>query len=344
MGNALRTSLRTRQKVISLADFITLADGSGGKEMEDLIKSFAFTERGAWEQCDDDAASLDLGGGKRLLFTTDSYTVDPIFFSGGDIGHLSMCGTINDLVVMGAKPLGISLGLVIEEGLPKETLAKILKSVKKVSKESGIPVVTGDTKVMERGKIDKIVINTAGVGMIDESTDGILLTQQPLAGDKLILSGGLGEHAVALLSQRFEYETSIRSDSKPLFAEMEKIASSVKIAKDPTRGGIAASLNELSAKYKIGFLLEEKRIPAKEEVRKVVEMLGLNLYELACEGRLLCIAAPEKAESVLSLLRAFNEDAAIIGEVTDNHRVVIQTFLGKRILPSPSGRLVPRIC
>ncbi len=327
-----------------MAGFITLADGSGGQEMDDLIRSFGFAERGAWRHWDDDAASFDLGDGKRLVFTTDSYTVTPLSFPGGNIGHLAVCGTINDLVVMGATPLGLSLGLVLEEGLPKKELLRILASVRKVSEQTGVPIVTGDTKVMERGKIDRMVINTSGVGLVDVGLGQRLLDEAPLPGDKVLLSGGLGEHAVALLSRRFDYATSIISDSKPLIEEMRGIRGLVKVAKDPTRGGIASALNELSSRHDVGFLLDEGSIPAKEEVRRVVEMLGLNLYDLACEGRLICVASPETTDEALRILRGFNESAAVIGVVTDDQRVLLQTFLGRRVLPKPTGRIVPRIC
>lgn len=324
-------------------DIINLAHGSGGKEMQELIENFRFRDRGNWEHCDNDSATLDIGYGQKLVFTTDSYVVDPIFFPGGNIGHLAACGTINDLAVMGARPVGLSLGLVIEEGFPLVDLHAIIDSVIKVSEETGIPVVTGDTKVMEKGKVDKIVINTSGVGFVD--SDG-LLTGELETGDKVILSGGLGEHAVALLSRKFDYETDIITDSKSLVGEVRAIRDWVKIAKDPTRGGIAAILNEISKANSIGIVLDEESIPAKQEVRNVTEMLGLNLYELACEGRFVCFAAQEHAGTVVDTLRQFNPDAAVIGEVVDDtgHRVVLQTMLGKRILPAPAGRIVPRIC
>ncbi|MDF1531057.1 MAG: hydrogenase expression/formation protein HypE [ANME-2 cluster archaeon] len=324
-------------------EVINLAHGSGGKEMQELIDNFKFSFRGNWKNCYDDSATLDIGNDQKLVFTTDSYVVDPIFFPGGNIGHIAACGTINDLAVMGARPLGLSLGLVIEEGLPKEDLAMIIDSVIRVSEDTGIPIVTGDTKVMEKGKVDKIVINTSGVGMVH--SEG-LLTRELDVGDKVILSGGLGEHAVALLSRKFDYETDIITDSKPLVKEVEAVKDLVKIAKDPTRGGIAAILNEIAKTHGIGILLDEEDIPAKQEVRNVTEMLGLNLYELACEGRFVCFAAQEHAGTVLDTLRQFNPDAAVIGEVVDDneHRVVLQTMLGKRILPEPTGRIVPRIC
>ena len=325
-------------------EFVTLSQGSGGSEMQELISRFAFSkaaQNAGWKNCDSDSATLDIGDGRSIVFTTDSFIVDPIFFPGGDIGHIAMCGTINDLSVMGERPLGISLGIVIEEGFSISELDRIISSIDKVSKSTGIPVVTGDTKVMQKGKLDKILINTSGVGIIDND---ILLARKISVGDKIIISGGLGEHAVALLSKRFDYTTDILSDSKPVIEEMDAIRDKVKIAKDPTRGGIASILNELCEKHGVGMLLYEEKIPAKQEVRKVVEMLGINLYELACEGRIICIVSPKDAQSVEEILKKFNKDASIIGEITEGSKVIIETFLGKRILSMPAGTIVPRIC
>lgn len=322
-------------------EFVELACGAGGKEMDALIDSFGFDSRGGWKNCDNDSATVDIGGGKKLVFTTDSYIVDPIFFPGGDIGHLSVCGTINDLVVMGAKPLGVSLGLVIEEGFLRKDLDCIISSIKRISKMAGVPVVTGDTKVMEKGKVDKIVINTSGVGVV---YDDELLVGKVEVGDKVIISGGLGEHAVALLSKRFDYETDIVTDSKPVVDEMIAVGGLVKIAKDPTRGGIASVLNEICHRNGVGILIDEDKIPAKDGVRRVVEMLGINLYELASEGCFVCVASSENAGLVEMVLKEFNPDAAVIGEIVVDNKVVIQTVLGKRVLCVPSGRIVPRIC
>jgi hydrogenase expression/formation protein HypE len=322
-------------------DVITLAHGSGGKEMLELINSYSLSYRGKWKNYDNDAATLDLNNAHKLVFTTDSFIVDPIFFPGGDIGHIAMCGTINDLAVLGSRPLGLSLGFVIEEGFPKKDLHKIILSINKISQDTKIPVVTGDTKVMEKGKLDKIVINTAGVGIVNKKD---LLTKKISVGDKIILSGGLGEHAVALLSKRFNYETKIVSDSKPILREVQSVLSLIKIAKDPTRGGIASTLNEIAQKQKVGMLLNEEKIPVKPGVKKVTEMLGINLYELACEGRFVCIASEKYAEKVEKKLQEFNSAAKICGEIIRGDKVIIQSILGKRILPVPSGRIVPRIC
>jgi hydrogenase expression/formation protein HypE len=322
-------------------DVVGLSEGSGGSEMAALIASLGISKRGKWRHYDDDAATLDIGGGKLLVFTTDSFIVDPIFFPGADIGHLAFCGTVNDLAVMGAQPLGLSLSLVLEEGLPKKDLKTVVDSIKRLSAETGVPVVTGDTKVMERGKLDKLVINTSGVGLIDRKE---LLDKTPVPGDQVIISGGLGEHAVALLSKRFDYETDILSDSKPLIEELKAVGKSIKCARDITRGGLAAVTNELCGQHKLGMLLQEQDIPVKKQVKAVTDMLGLNVYELACEGRFLCIADRGLACGVEQELKRFNADSAVVGAVTEGDKVVVQTELGKRILALPTGRIVPRIC
>jgi hydrogenase expression/formation protein HypE len=322
-------------------ELISLAHGSGGKEMADLITSYSLSYRGNWKNYDNDAATLDIGRGQLLVFTTDSFIVSPIFFPGGDIGHIAMCGTINDIAVLGARPLGVSLALVIEEGFSTMELNKILTSIKKISRKTKIPVVTGDTKVMEKGKLDKIIINTSGVGIVKKKE---VLTKKVKPGDKIILSGGLGEHAVALLSKRFEYSTTIVSDSKPIVEEIQQVKNFIKIAKDPTRGGIAATLHEICQRQKIGMLLNEEKIPVKLGVRKVTEMLGISVYELACEGRFICIASDEHAKTVERILKKYNRDASIIGEIIQGDAIIIQSILGKRILPIPTGRIVPRIC
>lgn len=321
---------------------INLSHGSGGNEMHSLIKLFDFF-KGDWKNYDDDSATIQLieFQDNVLVFTTDSFVVNPIFFPNANIGHLAFSGTINDLLVMGSQPIGLSLALVIEEGFPKQDLIKIIGTLKELSNKYKIPIITGDTKVMEKGKIDKIIINTSGIGLCKKHE---LLTKKIEIGDKVILSGSLGEHAVALLSKRFNYETNIISDSKPLIKEFNEIRDLIKQAKDPTRGGIASTLNEISIKNNIGFLIDEEKIPVKKQVKKVVELLGINLYELASEGRFLCIVSEKNSNIIIEKLKKFNSDASIIGEVIQDQKVFLKTFLGKRILGMPSGRIVPRIC
>ncbi|MCK4670453.1 MAG: hydrogenase expression/formation protein HypE [Nanoarchaeota archaeon] len=319
---------------------IRLAEGSGGKEMQDLIKGFRKILRhtGEWENISNDSATYNLGD-YHLVFTTDSFIVDPLFFPGGDIGKIAVCGTINDLAVMGAQPLGLSLSFVLEEGFSKDSLNKIIESMNAISMETGIPIVTGDTKVAEKGKIDKIVINTAGIGLCK-----VILNKKLEAGDKIIVSGSIGDHTIALLSKRFDFETNVVSDSKSVSFEMNAVNEFIKMAKDPTRGGLAATLNELSEDNKMQFYVYEENIPLKREVKAVEELLGLDFYQFACEGRFICICSSENSGHVLETLRKFNPDANIIGEVRAGSGVVIKTRLGERILHNPTGNIIPRIC
>lgn len=334
---------------------IKLSEGSGGKEMQELVKKIAVILRqgnsegvermsvARWTNMDDDSA-VWRAGKENLCFTTDSYVVEPIFFPGGDIGKIAVCGTINDLAVMGVTPTGISLGLILEEGFSRESLFRILESIAAVSASAGVPVVTGDTKVLEKGKLDKIIINTAGIGVGSRILDDKLC-----AGDKVIVSGSIGEHGAAILAKRFEFESDILSDSKVVLEEIKAVKSLIKQAKDPTRGGIAATLNELCERNGVGMAIAGQDIPVKKEVGALCELLGIDVYTLACEGRFVCVCSAESAESVVSLLRGFNSEAAVIGEVVEGKEiggkeVVLNTGFGKRILPMPTGNLVPRIC
>ena len=306
--------------------------------MARLIKSLGISFRGSWQNCMDDSASLSFAG-KRIFFTTDSFIVDPVFFPGGNIGDLAFCGTVNDLAVMGAEPLGISLAMILEEGFPRSELEQIMGSIRSLSKRTGIPIATGDTKVTLKGKLDRIAVNTAGIGAAER-----VLDDKPGAGDRVILSGGLAEHTVALLSIRFNYKTDIVSDTKPIIEELRATRQMLKCAKDITRGGLASALNELCGAHGIGMLLDEQAIPVRPAVRRVTEMLGIDIYELACEGRFVCIATKQNAAQVEQVLRRFNPMARVIGEVTRGQRVAVQTSLGRRIMPMPTGRIVPRIC
>lgn len=318
---------------------VKLSEGSGGKEMHRLISEMkSHLNQGAWLYTDEDSSCLNIKN-NHLFFTTDSYVVTPIFFPGGNIGKIAFCGTVNDLAVMGARTLGISLGLIIEEGFPKEDLFKLLKTIGDLSKETGIPVVTGDTKIMEKGSLDKIIINTSGVGYAD-----FVLDRPVEAGDKIIVSGGIGEHGTALLAKRFELEASITTDSKPLWEEVSSIKNFIKRAKDITRGGLAAVLNEIAEKEKKQFLIYEEHIPLKKEVRALTEILGIEVYSLACEGRFVCVCSPDNEKEVVEKLRKFNDMVSTIGEVKVGKDVIVQTRFGKKLLSMPSGNIVPRIC
>lgn len=319
---------------------IKLSEGSGGKEMQHLIGELRgrLPASDAWRNADDDGASYRIGD-QELVFTTDSYVVTPTFFPGGNIGTLAFCGTVNDLSVMGADPIGLSLGLILEEGFPKSKFFEIIDTIGALSKETGIPVVTGDTKVLERGAIDGIVINTSGVGIAKTVLDA-----KAVLGDHILVSGGVGEHGTALLAKRYELEASITSDSKPLHEELRAVRSRIKQAKDVTRGGLSAILNELALKNHVGITINEEDVPLHDQVRALTEILGIDLYSLACEGRFVCIVAPEESAEVLRILRTFNPLATKIGEVTSVPPVVVQTRFGKKILSMPSGNIVPRIC
>ena len=317
---------------------VKLSEGSGGKEMQALVSEIrSRLYSGKWKNTKDDSASLDFNG--KLFFTSDSYVVTPIFFPGGNIGKIAFCGTVNDLSVMGAKPLGISLSLVIEEGLPKEELFKVIETIGWLSKKHRIPIVTGDTKVMEKGAVDKLVVNTSGIGIAKRTLD-----EKLVEGDHIIVSGGLGEHAAALLAERFEMDSGIKTDSKPLWSEISSVIDLIKQAKDITRGGLAAVLNELAEKNKKQFFIEEEKIPVKKEVRALTDILGIDFYPLACEGRFVCVCPAKNSKAVVKKLQRFNPIAADIGEVRGGSGVLVQTRFGKKPLNNPSGKIVPRIC
>ncbi|MGM5482507.1 MAG: hydrogenase expression/formation protein HypE [Nanobdellota archaeon] len=324
-------------------NILSVNEGSGGEEMQSFIDSIRkkFINSSEWGNLDNDGATFPLDKENNLVFTTDTFTVSPLFFPGGNIGDISFAGTVNDLVVMGADPIGISMGLVAEEGMPKDLFNKIIDSFSRHSKDMNIPLVTGDTKVVEKGKVDKIFINTSGVGLVKNK---FLLTQKAEVGDKIIVSGGIGEHSVALLSERFDFETELVTDSKPLVHEMASVRGLVKQARDPTRGGLSAALTELSDSNNLGIKVDESSIPIKNEVNVVSEMLGLNPLEMACEGRVVCICKSSNAQEVLNKLKEYNTEASIIGEMVKKKEVILATTLGERPIKPPKGQLIPRIC
>ena len=334
-----------------MGDKIILAHGSGGKLAHELVeKGFLQALSNPLLDKLDDSAVFDLRG--RLAFTTDSYVVNPIFFPGGDIGKLAVCGTVNDLSMSGAVPLYLSLAFIIEEGFPREDLMRTVSSVQAAAAEAGVEVVTGDTKVVNRGSADKLFVNTAGLGIVPEGVEISGSKAQP--GDKIILSGTIGDHGIAVLSQRegLSFSTELKSDCAPLnrlVAEMIEASSQIHCLRDPTRGGLATTLNELAAQSKVGIRIEEKKIPVREEVRAACEMLGFDPLYMANEGKLVAVVAPEDAEAVLNRMRqsTYGWDAAIIGEVMqDKHgRVVMRTSLGaSRIIDMLVGDPLPRIC
>jgi len=334
-----------------LKDKILLAHGSGGKLAHELVeKGFVKALANPLLARLDDSAVFDLSG--RLAFTTDSYVVSPIFFPGGDIGKLAVCGTVNDLAMSGARPLYLSLAFIIEEGFLQSELSKVVDSVRQAAEEAGVEIVTGDTKVVPRGSADRLFINTAGVGIIPEGVD--ISGSNARAGDRVILSGTIGDHGIAVISQREElsFSTSLKSDCAPLgglVAEMIKASPDIHCLRDPTRGGLATSLNELAKQSGVSIRIEEEKIPLREEVLAACEMLGFDPLYVANEGKLVAIVPPEDADKVLRAMRKnrYGKEAAIIGEVGSDKpgRVAMKTALGaSRIVDMLTGDLLPRIC
>ncbi|MDK2409151.1 hydrogenase expression/formation protein HypE [Aphanizomenon sp. PH219] len=336
---------------------INLSHGSGGKAMRDLIddifvKSFDNPILAQLE----DQATFDLASlsqhGKRLAFTTDSYVVDPLFFPGSDIGELAINGTINDLAVSGAKPLYLTCSVILEEGLPVETLRRVVASMQKAAQKAGVQIVTGDTKVVNRGCADKLFINTAGIGIIPPNIDISPRNIQP--GDVVIINGEIGNHGAAILIARGELalETDIESDCQPLHelvAEIIKVCPQIHAMRDVTRGGLATVLNEFALTANVGIRINENAIPIREEVNGICEILGLEPLYLANEGKLVIIAPAEKADLILETMRNHptGKDASIIGEIipTPSGIVLLKTAFGaERIIDMLVGDQLPRIC
>jgi len=350
-----------------MSEKIQLAQGAGGELMDNLIKKnilkHFLTKQTAEVPLSmlDDAAVVD-----DIVFSTDSHTVQPLIFPGGDLGSLAVCGTINDVAVMGAQPLALSAGFIIEEGFSLETFEYIIQSMATTAKKAKVPIVTGDTKVVEKGAIQEFMINTSGIGKrhpflssnFQESQryrtvkHHWLLDSNLQPGDKLILSGNIGEHGIALLSFRegYGFETKISSDVAPINSLIDQVLKEggVVTAKDPTRGGLANTVNEFSEKSHCGIILEEETIPIPKGVQSACELLGLDPLEIGNEGKVVLGVVKEKAEVILSILRKhpLGKNASIIGEATqDIDGVVLQTSVGgKRIIHKPLGDPVPRIC
>lgn len=330
---------------------ITMAHGSGGVLMHKLIKEIVLKELdNPIADKLNDSALLKMSG-KYLAFTTDSYVVKPLFFPGSDIGKLAVYGTVNDLSVCGAKPAFISCGIIIEEGLYIEVFKKVIHSLKQASDTAGVTIVTGDIKVVEKGKCDQLYINTSGIGVIEK---GIALSKDKIrAGDKIISSGSIGDHGVSVLASRegMNLGGSLRSDAAPLnklISGVLKIGG-VRFMRDPTRGGVASTLNELAEGRNFGILIDESSIYVKPAVSAAVELLGLDPLYIANEGKVIVIASKESAAKVLRAIQkdALGAKARIIGEVTKEYKgkVVLKTKVGgKRIVDMPMGENLPRIC
>jgi len=354
---------RARRRKHKLRDeHIQLAHGSGGKAMHELVEGL-FLEylRNPYLELLEDQAVFEVGNGvqpSRLAFTTDSYVVTPIFFPGGDIGKLSVHGTVNDIAMSGARPLYLSAGFILEEGLPISDLRRILESMRDAAQEAGVSVVTGDTKVVEKGTADKIFINTAGIGVIESPVQ--LSAANAREGDQVILSGTIGDHGTTIMIARGELdlETEIESDSAPLhllvrdmLEEAARISSveALHCLRDPTRGGVATTLNEIALSSEVCIQIYEERIPVREEVHGACEILGLDPLYVANEGKLLAIVSPEVAQPLVDRMKQnpYGKGACIIGEVKKDPQGIVAMvtgFGGTRIVDMLAGEQLPRIC
>lgn len=332
---------------------VDMAHGSGGRAMAQLIEElFARHLGNEYLAQGDDGALLPAQGEGRLVMATDSHVVSPLFFPGGDIGYLSVHGTINDVAVMGATPLWLSAGFILEEGFKLADLARIVQSMAAAAKAAGVPVVTGDTKVVERGKGDGVFITTTGVGVVGPGREFSGKAARP--GDAILVSGTLGDHGMAIMAVResLGFESPIVSDTAALHGLIEAMRASgadIHVLRDPTRGGLATTLNEIARQSGVGMMLQEKALPVRPAVNAACEFLGLDPLYVANEGKLVAICAEQDAEKLLAAMRShpLGSDAAVVGRVyEDPHHFVQMTtgFGGKRIVDWLSGEQLPRIC
>ncbi|WP_026840652.1 hydrogenase expression/formation protein HypE [Citrifermentans bremense] len=333
-------------------DLILLGHGSGGKLSHQLLDELIIPNlSGVPAAGQNDAALLNIGGVK-LAFTTDSYVVDPIFFPGGNIGDLAVNGTVNDLAMMGARPLCLSVGFILEEGFLKSELARIVTSMREAADAAGVAIVTGDTKVVPRGKGDRIFINTSGIGALEHSLS--INGAAARVGDKVIVNGCIGDHGIAVLSARegLEIDSGIKSDSAALnglVTELLPLGDALHVLRDPTRGGVATTLKEIALQSGVTVQLSEENLPVNAGVKGVCSILGLDPLYVANEGKLLALVAPERAGEALAIMRRhpLGKDAAVIGEVTESSagRVVMETMVGGvRGVEMLAGEQLPRIC
>ena len=347
-------------------DQILLAHGSGGRLSHDLVETLFLRhfENPVLQQLDDSAV-VELPTGRstpsapmdlkpRLALSTDSYVISPLVFPGGDIGKLAVCGTVNDLSMSGARPLWLSAGFIIEEGLSLSTLEQIVASMAVTAKDAGVQIVTGDTKVVDRGSADKLFINTAGVGVVPYGVT--IAGDQAKPGDVILLNGTIGDHGMTIMTLRegLQFASPLESDCAPLNGLVADLlealpAGSIRCLRDPTRGGLATALNELATNSQVGIEIEETALPVREPVRAACELLGLDPLYVANEGKLVVIVAREAADAALATLRAhrYGREATLIGQVTESHvgRVALRTSLGaRRIVDMLVGEQLPRIC
>jgi hydrogenase expression/formation protein HypE len=331
---------------------VDMTHGSGGRAMAQLIDELFVTnlDNELLRQANDQAA-FDVPAG-RMVMSTDGHVISPLFFPGGDIGSLSVHGTVNDVAMSGARPLYLAAGFILEEGFPLADLKRIVESMAAAANKAGVPVVTGDTKVVEKGKGDGVFITTTGVGVVPVGVNISGDLARP--GDRILVSGSMGDHGVAIMSKRenLTFETTIESDSQALhdlIAEMVAVVPEIHCLRDPTRGGLAATLNELAQQSGVGMALREEDIPVKPEVHAACELLGLDPLYVANEGKLIAICAPEHAEQLLAVMKNHPKgvDAAIIGEVVEDSHGFVQmetSFGGSRIVDWIAGEQLPRIC
>ena len=335
------------------SEFISLDHGSGGKIAHRLTAELLLPLFDNPILSDlHDGAVLTLKDNTRVAFSTDTFTVTPLFFPGGDIGELAVNGTVNDVAMCGATPLFISLALIIEEGFPMADLNRILQSIQKAAAEAGVTVVTGDTKVVPKGAADGLFINTSGIGIIPDNVAIGSTVARP--GDRIILSGTMADHGMTIMTQRegLSFDSNIQSDSAPLNHMVKKILAAsdkVHVLRDPTRGGVGTTLNEIAESSRVGIDLKENQLPVRDAVAGVCELLGFDPLYVANEGKLLAFVAAEDVEAVLAAIRSdpYGREAVVIGEVTADHpcQVVMETRIGgRRIVDMLTGEQLPRIC
>jgi hydrogenase expression/formation protein HypE len=329
---------------------VNMMHGAGGEVMAELLQTLTKFRNnnagGIGLEAMDDGAVIPFCG-TNLVFTTDSHVVRPIFFPGGDIGRISVCGTINDLAMMGGKPIALSCGMIIEEGFEIDDLAKIVASMDDALGEAGAHLVTGDTKVMEKGALDGIVINTSGIGI----AKNIVRDNGLVPGDVIIVSGTLGDHGIAIMAHRegFDLGEQIKSDVAPLWGMMEKVldAGTIHAMKDPTRGGFASAINEMAKKSGVCVRIQEEKLPIRKSVRSAAGMLGIDPLEVANEGKVVMGVPLSSVDTILSALRShkYGKDAAVVGSVTKGAHVIMETAIGgERFIEPPMGDPVPRVC
>ena len=342
-----------RRKLDLKSGRVDLSHGAGGRAMGRLIEDiFHEAFDNDWLRAGNDQSAFEVGAG-RMVMTTDGYVVSPLFFPGGDIGKLAVNGTINDVAMAGAKPLYLSASFIIEEGFPFADLKRIAESMGEASREADVPIITGDTKVVERGKADGVFVTTCGVGAAPAGL--VLSSDRTRPGDVIIVSGTMGDHGVAVMSKRenLEFETEILSDTAALHVLVADMVAAcgpqLRVMRDPTRGGLAATLNELAHSSGVGFSIEESAIPIRAEVAAACEFLGLDPLNVANEGKLVAIVAPEAADALLAVMKAhpLGRESAILGRavVDENRFVEMRTaFGGGRIVDWLAGEQLPRIC